>query len=62
MKKYTNYKLRAIHWFNETNKKTNISCFIAFKNQDNESYIRIFEYLKSNYGFSQKIVRIDIIH
>ena len=58
-KKYTNYKLMTITCINKKTNSTKICCFIAFKYQDVESYIRIFEYLKNNFNFSPKIVHID---
>ena len=41
-KKYTNYKLMIITCINKKTNSTKICCFIAFKYQDVESYIRIF--------------------
>ena len=61
-KKYTNYKLMTITCINKKTNSTKICCFIAFKYQDVESYIRIFEYLKNNFNFSPKIVHIDYEH
>ena len=58
-KKYTNYKLMTITCINKKTNSTKICYFIAFKYQDVESYIRIFEYLKNNYNFSPKILHID---
>ena len=58
-KHFKGYKLMTITGVDKITKNTYICCFILLKYEDEESFIKIFKYLREMYLFNPLVVNID---